>query len=252
MPYPVAAVRGKGGFKPFSPASLNPDLWTDASNASSLFQNSNGTTPATADGDPVGYEGDQSVNANNATQSSGTLRPVLRTASINGRNSIEPDETYDVYNLTSSIALTGEFTAWFVGTRSNNTNFIPFSNGTLPATILVFNSSNTIYFINDAGTSRTITYTGSTGTVICRVRRNSSNQCYFAATGMAETTVGAAMSGTFTFNRLMSRPQSAQSNGSGNKFAEIFLAASDLVTSNPSGVASYQALLASKWGVTLP
>ena len=41
---------------PFTPASISGlQLWLDASDSGTLFQNSNGTTAAAADGDPVGY-----------------------------------------------------------------------------------------------------------------------------------------------------------------------------------------------------
>ena len=40
-------------------------LWLDASDSTTLFQNSDGTTPAIADSDPIGYWGDKSGNGNN-------------------------------------------------------------------------------------------------------------------------------------------------------------------------------------------
>lgn len=52
-------------------------LWLDASDASTLFQNSNGTTAATADGDPVGYWGDKSGNARSFSQNDGTRKPTF-------------------------------------------------------------------------------------------------------------------------------------------------------------------------------
>jgi hypothetical protein len=44
-----------------------------------LFQDAAGTTPVTADGDPVGLMIDQSANGNHATQSVSGNRPVYRT-----------------------------------------------------------------------------------------------------------------------------------------------------------------------------
>lgn len=53
--------------------------WYDPSDLSTLFQDSAGTTPVTADGDPVGYMADKSGNGNHATQSIAASRPVYRT-----------------------------------------------------------------------------------------------------------------------------------------------------------------------------
>ena len=98
---------------PFTPASISGlQLWLDASDSSTLFQNSNGTTPATADGDPVGYWQDKSGNANHCVQSDGTKKPQLKTGIQNSRNVVRLDGSND--NLKS---LTG-------GTDSNCTLFV--------------------------------------------------------------------------------------------------------------------------------
>lgn len=49
----------------------------DPTDLSTLFQLSNGTTAVTAHGDPIGYMGDTSGNANHALQSSNPNRPTL-------------------------------------------------------------------------------------------------------------------------------------------------------------------------------
>jgi len=50
--------------------------WYDPSDLSTLFQDAAGTTPVTADGDPVGLAVDKSGNAVNAAQSVSASRPV--------------------------------------------------------------------------------------------------------------------------------------------------------------------------------
>lgn len=52
------------------------------------FQNSNGTTAASANDDPVGYWADQSGNNYHATQNTAEKRPLLKTGAngINGRS----------------------------------------------------------------------------------------------------------------------------------------------------------------------
>lgn len=80
--------RGRsGGFRrlrqassAFSPASLSAlVLWLDAG-LSPLFQNSNGTTAASADADPVGYWGDLSGVGNHVIQATAGKRPTVKLA----------------------------------------------------------------------------------------------------------------------------------------------------------------------------
>jgi hypothetical protein len=73
----------------FTPKSISGlALWLDASDASTLFQNSDGTVPATATSDPVGYWGDKSGNARHATQSTAGNRPTVSAASLNSRGTV--------------------------------------------------------------------------------------------------------------------------------------------------------------------
>ena len=62
----------------FSPSSLNPALWYDISDASTLFQDTAGTIPVTADGQSVALIKDKSANGRNITQSTAILRPIYR------------------------------------------------------------------------------------------------------------------------------------------------------------------------------
>ena len=106
---------------PFTPASISGlQLWLDASDASTLFQNSNGTTAATAAGDPVGYWGDRSGNGRNVTQSDGTMKPALTsTYSQNGIKGILGDGSNDYLITSSSGFLSAPFT-YFVVLKSLN------------------------------------------------------------------------------------------------------------------------------------
>ena len=71
------------GTAAFSIASLfsasQAGAWYDPSDITTLYQDAAGTTPATADGDPVGRMLDKSGNGNHATQTVSGSRPVYRT-----------------------------------------------------------------------------------------------------------------------------------------------------------------------------
>ena len=54
-------------------------VWYDPSNLSSLFQDSAGTTPVTADGDLVGLMLDLSGNGFHASQATAGNRPIFKT-----------------------------------------------------------------------------------------------------------------------------------------------------------------------------
>lgn len=94
--------------QPFGPLALNPVLWLDASDASTLFQDSALTTPAVADADPVGGWFNKSTGAaTHATQATGTKRGSLKTAIINGLNVVRFDGTDD---FLEANALSSSFT----------------------------------------------------------------------------------------------------------------------------------------------
>lgn len=59
-------------------ASSEKGAWFDPSDFSTLFQDSAGTTPVTAVGQPVGRVLDKSGRGNHATQATATARPVLQ------------------------------------------------------------------------------------------------------------------------------------------------------------------------------
>lgn len=90
----------RGQAASFSPLSLSPALWLDASDASTLYQ-SNGGAAAAADGDPVGCWLDKSGNARHLTQTSGTNKPLLKLSVKNSRNGVQFNGTSAYLNMTS-------------------------------------------------------------------------------------------------------------------------------------------------------
>jgi hypothetical protein len=102
---------GGGGF---SPLSFGGQLlaWWDANDASTLFQADNGTTPAVADNDAVGYWGDKSGAGRNAIQATAGSKPSLQTAEQNGKNVVR----FVLDFLAASLPATSQpFTVFLVG-----------------------------------------------------------------------------------------------------------------------------------------
>jgi hypothetical protein len=97
---------GLSGFNlarlPFSPSSISGlQLWLDASDSTTLSQSSGGS-PASSDGDPIGYWADKSGNGRHAVQTDGTKKPALKLAIQNGKNVARWDGTNDFLTIAGS------------------------------------------------------------------------------------------------------------------------------------------------------
>ena len=84
----------------FTPLVYAPTLWLDASKTSTLWQDTAGTTPVTAAGNPVARIDDQSGGGRNMTQSTSSKRPVWGNVTRNGRGGLSFDGVDD--NLLGS------------------------------------------------------------------------------------------------------------------------------------------------------
>ncbi|MFA6043369.1 MAG: hypothetical protein WC718_00165 [Phycisphaerales bacterium] len=88
----LSALDRLGGFATgyevaaFSPASLNPIAWWDASDASTLYDATTGGNLVTADGAYVARWEDKTANARHLLQSTESKRPTLQTAEQNSRS----------------------------------------------------------------------------------------------------------------------------------------------------------------------
>ena len=103
----------------FSPASLFAGgiagAWYDPSDLSTLFQDSAGTTPVTASGQPVGKMLDKSGNGNHATQATSAKRPTYTAGG--GLHWLAFDGTDDAM-ATAAIDFTGtDKVSVFAGVR---------------------------------------------------------------------------------------------------------------------------------------
>jgi hypothetical protein len=118
-PYPSAMMVRQSGTPVFSPNSLfasgEQGLWLDPSDFSTMFQDSAGTTPVTATGQSVGKILDKSGRGNHATQSSGSLKPILQQDG-SGYYYLKFDGTDD-YLVTPSINFSSDKVSVFAGIR---------------------------------------------------------------------------------------------------------------------------------------
>jgi hypothetical protein len=92
-----------GAFDPSTIAGLVLWLKSDAG----LFQDAAGTTPASADGDPVGRWADQSGQGNHLTQATAAKRPTLKLAQVNGRSAVQFVPASSTLLASAAGAVTG-------------------------------------------------------------------------------------------------------------------------------------------------
>ena len=114
LPFPRGGIRARlpvtiyrRSSDEFSPTEISGlALWLDASDSSTLFQNSDGTVPATATSDPVGYWGDKSGNGRHLTQAISGSRPSLLPTGISSKPALNFDGTDD--NIWRQPGLTSD------------------------------------------------------------------------------------------------------------------------------------------------
>lgn len=101
----------------FNPLTLSPALWLDAADSATLFQ-SNGGSAAAADGDPVGYWLDKSGNNRHASQTSGSNKPLLKTAILNSKNIVRTNGTSSFMSMTT-MTMDAPFAIYLVVKKPN-------------------------------------------------------------------------------------------------------------------------------------
>lgn len=108
-----------GGFNPVSLfAAGEQGVWYDPSDLSTLFQDTAGTIPVTAAGQPVGLMRDKSGRGNHATQATATARPILQT---DGDNWWLVFDGVDDSLLTGNVSFTTtDKMSIFTGLRKNS------------------------------------------------------------------------------------------------------------------------------------
>jgi hypothetical protein len=176
-------------------------LWLDANDASTLFQASNGTTPATADADPVGYWGDKSGNGRHAIQATAGNKPALKLGAKNGKAGVRFVTDSDF--LTTTFAIPQPSTYWIVVVKTAGSFYVDGKAGS-PRNILVGGDAD-VYMA--AGTNLFSTYITPANWTIHTLTFNGLSSSMRAngasvASGNAGTNeptglnIGAAISGT--------------------------------------------------------
>lgn len=188
--------------------------WLDPAQAY-LYQTQTEATPVTATTQAVGRRHDRGPAALHRTQSTAGNRPTWQAG---------PSVRYDGGDFLSGTNLTlaaGPFTLYAVGTRANNSIwFVLGRGGGTQADFVGIYSGNLAFFIGDNGLgSVNAAYTGATGLILARWRRDAANAIKFAATGMAEVTLGTtAVVGTY---------DAEGGRGTGGTFTEFDSASND-------------------------
>jgi hypothetical protein len=122
----VQAIRRSNEFNPNVFAGLQ--LWLPASGT--YWQDSDRTIPATADNDPVGAWDDASGNGRHMIQPTSGSRPLLKTATANGRHGLLFDGVDDTLIGPLTTVTTGGTVTFIVAKRTGSAKGAWIKNGT--------------------------------------------------------------------------------------------------------------------------
>ena len=141
---------GGGGVSPADIADLQ--LWLDATDASTLFQDTAKTTSASANNDPVGCWEDKSGNGFDFDQSTSARRPTLDTGtmSLNSLNLV-PTADSNAGQWLENSTCTDTITLFQVLQYNNNSAGVSFGIGASYNGYFTFNSSLTTNYVAAAG-----------------------------------------------------------------------------------------------------
>ena len=116
MPSLVQKLLLFSGGAAFSPLNISGLVsWYDASDTSTLWEDSARTTPAADNADVIGAWDDKSGNGYHATQATTINKPTLRTNVQNGKNAIRFDGSDDFLQNTSYPDFGDNYSIYIVG-----------------------------------------------------------------------------------------------------------------------------------------
>jgi hypothetical protein len=246
---------GVGGSKPSSP----PAAWSPLTFGAALqwwfaaYKNvysDLGSTPAT-NGQLIEQWNDQSTNADNATQTTGGNRPTFNTNQQNNLPAVQGLSGSGFMSQGSAVVLSGTFTLYAAVSRAASKIMNPAGNTTTNGILILMFSDNNLYSQNDASSFVSTAFTGSTGWILIRVRRDASNVIHFTSTGMGEASLG-TLSGNFTINTIVGGVQGGNVTDTGQYIGEQFLTNTDAPTTDAIDDTKAMAYLKNTWTLTYP
>lgn len=188
----------------FTPASVTLKGWWDPSDISTLWKNTAGTDPVTADGDLVARMDDKSGNGRNWTQATSTNRPTYKVGS--GLHWLDFDGTDDymtgatLSNLISvsayEVILAGRFDtiASNAGTSYSNDVFLADDGGYIA---VAYGRTSGVIGAGQYGSSDTVlTFAYSSGNNFVLSQRLASGLFYASYNGGSESSGSAANVGS--------------------------------------------------------
>ena len=121
IPIVGTSILQHGRVGSFNPLSLSPSLWFDFSDLTTLFQDTGGTSPVTADGQAIRRINDKSGNGNNATQSNLSNAPRYAVTTTLNLPAADFQTASNHYLSTGVIPLaTSPLTLFFAGKSTEN------------------------------------------------------------------------------------------------------------------------------------
>jgi len=237
---PLVAARAMGN--PY-PTIANSLLLIDFANGCT---DANGLTLAT-DGQavrtlrlPTGWGA--SLGDGLLRQETGALRPTWRTDGLQG------DGTDDRLQLPATISLSGAYTVWAVVKCTGSVTSVTTLAGSVApfgGAICGINASGMRAFNPDTSYNQSLAIT-TTGVRLLRIRRDASNNMWFAATGTSEV-ARSITSHNWQLDRILFA--TGAPTQSTHRVQGIMVVSADAVTAGTSTAA--EAWLSARFGVTL-
>lgn len=213
---------GIGSLKSTDPITLASCVW-DFKMDTAVYTNVGGTTPASA-GSALKYWGNRKTGGSVTKMTEAVTNAMTLTAigaDNNGSGRLEADAV---------TTLTGVFTAYVLATWDGNTMHWAGQDGAGGG---VFFYANNIYVCIADFTDVHAAVAGAIGRKLFRVRRDASNVCYFAATGVAESTIG-TKAGDVVVSQMFGR-KGVDLSSDNNGIERNCLFSADLVTLGSAG-----------------
>lgn len=233
------ALGGVGNSPSVYPTVTDSRLWLDRN--ANVYSDTGGTTPASVDGSVGSWRAvGGSWGTDLVTQATGSRQPTLKS------DGLQADGVDDF--LTCSVALAGDFTLYFVATRSATNVNACLASYTGDRGFFVAGDNNTIYAATDASTWISKTgFTGLSTTPFIVRYRVSGTTLYIKASGHAEQSQAGVTVPASTLTRLLYA--SSVASASGARFRQMVLVNRDLTHGGTDDLAIRAALATLEPGV---